>query len=211
MSQPAFTTELLQSSDHLCKPPLDSLQQVHNLVLEDLELQTVVHRRYAKNSKGLPPVGNDITGFLSNVSRSPHRRGERVHRDVHILELAKLGNLGDICLPKLQGFKASEVNPCRQWRTKGVTVVTRLDNLTSLSGRQLELLLQCMRILVEKPMRCLGLREHVRLRGYPRWVSQLVSPCVTFRYKSWQVSGTPYMQNVVWMNSGLNYTPQGLQ
>ncbi|RMC21710.1 hypothetical protein DUI87_02578 [Hirundo rustica rustica] len=130
---------------------------------------------------------------------------------MRILEPAKLGDLGNISLPKLQGFKASGVNPCRQWRTKGMTVITRLDNFTSLSGRQLELLLQRMRILVEKTMRCLGLREHVRLRGYPRWISQLVSPCITFRYKSWQVSVTPYMQNAVWMNSGLNCTPQGLQ
>ncbi|RMC08334.1 hypothetical protein DUI87_14575 [Hirundo rustica rustica] len=152
-----------------------------------------------------------MASFLSNVCRNPHRRGERVHHDMHILEPAKLSDLGNIGLPKFQGFKAPGVYPCRQWRTKGVTVVARLDNLMSLSGHQLELLLQRMHILVEKPMRCLGLQEQVRLRSHPCWVGQLVSPCVTFRYKSWQVCVTLYMQNTAWMNPGLNCTPQGLQ
>ncbi|RMC09946.1 hypothetical protein DUI87_12733 [Hirundo rustica rustica] len=59
------------------------------------------------NGKGLPPVGNDILGLFSSVSRSPHHRGESVDSDMHIVEPAKLGNLGDISLPNLQGPKAS--------------------------------------------------------------------------------------------------------
>ncbi|CAN8201724.1 unnamed protein product, partial [Coccothraustes coccothraustes] len=61
---------------------------------------------------------------------------------MHILEPTKLGNLGDIGLPELQGPKASGVYPCWQRRSKCVTVITQLNNVTSLSWRQLKLLLQ---------------------------------------------------------------------
>ena len=50
LSQPVFVREMLQSSGHLCGPPLDSLQQLHVLlVLAAPELDTVLQVRSSKS------------------------------------------------------------------------------------------------------------------------------------------------------------------
>ncbi|KAK4817241.1 hypothetical protein QYF61_005263 [Mycteria americana] len=77
LSQPVFTGEVLQPSDHLCGPPLDSLQQVHVLLmLGTPELDAVLwvgsHESGVEGQDHLPrPAGHasfdasqDTVGFL---------------------------------------------------------------------------------------------------------------------------------------------------
>ncbi|KAK4805791.1 hypothetical protein QYF61_000397, partial [Mycteria americana] len=84
VSQPVFIREVLQPSDHLRGPPLDSLQQVHVLlILGDPELNAVLqvrsHKSGVEGENHLPrPAGDasfdaaqDTVGFLGFRSTLP--------------------------------------------------------------------------------------------------------------------------------------------